>query len=95
MADSNIIKTEVQGIAASTIIAEFATIKKKLEQLQDTVNPDPDTQLMSRKEVARFLDISLPTLHAWSKNGILTSYRIGNKIRYKKHEVLEALQALK
>jgi len=44
--------------------------------------------------VAKRLQISLPTLHAWTKNNILKSYRIGNKVRYKKDEVLKGLQSI-
>lgn len=50
--------------------------------------------LLSRTETAEMLSISLVSLWAWSKNGIIPSYRIGNKVRYKKLEVLKALQQI-
>jgi len=48
--------------------------------------------LLSRKEVADYLKISLPTLHNYQKSEILKSHRIGNRVLFKKGEVMEALQ---
>lgn len=47
--------------------------------------------LLSRKDTAELLCISLPTLHDWTKNGIVKAHRIGNRILYKLNEVNEAL----
>lgn len=49
--------------------------------------------LLNRFEVVKFLKISLPTLNNWTKQGILQSYRIGNRVLYKESEVIEALRA--
>src|SRR5436190_991379 len=48
--------------------------------------------LLSRAEVAKTLKISFPTLHDWTKQGWLQSYKIGNRILYKSNEVEDALQ---
>lgn len=55
--------------------------------------PPPDNQndLITRKETAALLGITLPTLHAWSVQGKLKAYHIGTRVRYKKSEVLKAL----
>lgn len=89
-----ITKTEIQGIEAKTLLDHFQNLETRLSELQKAVTPQPDTHLLTRQEVAKWLDISLPTLHAWTKNGILQAYRIGNKVRYKKSEVLDALQTI-
>jgi len=47
---------------------------------------------LTRGEVANFLKISLPTLHRYTKDGVLKSYRIVGKIRYKLEEVENALK---
>jgi excisionase family DNA binding protein len=47
---------------------------------------------LTRSEVAHFLKISLPTLHRYTKDGVLKSYRIVGKVRYKLQEVEEALK---
>lgn len=55
--------------------------------------PPPDSQndLITRKETATLLGITLPTLHAWSVQGKLKAYHINTRVRYKKGEVLKAL----
>lgn len=86
--------TQIQSIEASELLTRFDKLDNRLNQLQETVKPQPETHLLTRQEVAKWLDISLPTLHAWTKSQILQAYRIGNKVRYKKDEVLNALQSI-
>jgi len=49
-------------------------------------------KLLSRKEVAELLRISLPTLNNYKNSGILKFHRIGNRVLFKRGEVMEALQ---
>jgi excisionase family DNA binding protein len=49
------------------------------------------TDYMARNEVARLFGISLVTVHDWTNKGILTAYKIGNKVFYKRVEVENAL----
>lgn len=51
--------------------------------------------LLSRKDTARTLCISLPTLHEWTKTGIIKAYRIGGRILYKVTEIDDALEEIK
>ena len=50
--------------------------------------------LLTREEAAQMLSISLVTLWKYTKNDIIPAYRIGTKIRYKKSEILLALQQM-
>ncbi|MBN8641122.1 MAG: helix-turn-helix domain-containing protein [Flavobacteriales bacterium] len=56
-------------------------------------NPDND-QLLTREETAKMLSVSLVTLWSWTKSDIIPAYRIGNKVRYKKAEVITALRQM-
>lgn len=47
---------------------------------------------ISRKEAAKFLGISLPTLSLWSKTGVIVSYRISSCVRYKREELEKSLR---
>lgn len=47
---------------------------------------------LSRKEVAKLLRVTLPTLHQWTKEGILPSYKIGTRVLYKECEVKATLE---
>jgi excisionase family DNA binding protein len=62
-------------------------LKEQNFQLQNT---DED-QILTREEAAKMLSVSLVTLWTWDKKDILQTYRIGNKIRYKKSDLLNAL----
>lgn len=58
---------------------------------QTTTTENPN-ELLTRKEVCELLHITLPTLHDWTKEGVITGYRINTRVRYKKSEVLATLQ---
>jgi excisionase family DNA binding protein len=79
-----------------------------IEQLQNFINDavktgfeqtktqEPDkTNLLTRKQVCTLLNITPPTLHEWTRNGTVTAYKIGTRIRYKENEVLKTLQRVK
>lgn len=80
-------------------IDEFEAIQKEWMRQVLTEIPnneqEKDNQLLTRKETAGLLQVSLVTLDDWSKKGFLQSYRIGNRIRYKKEEVEKSLQQVK
>jgi excisionase family DNA binding protein len=56
------------------------------------VNENKQSDYLSRKEVAKLLKITLPTLHDWTKLGYLKSYKIGTRVLYKQCEVIETLE---
>lgn len=83
---------QIQGINAETLIGKIKEIvKNAIPQPQPQTTTD---KLLTRKEVCKLLQISLVTVHNWTKQGILNPYRIGNKLRFKESEVLEALQSV-
>lgn len=49
-------------------------------------------ELVTRQEAANLLGISLPTLHHYSKHGVVPAYRIGSRVRFKKTELLDCLK---
>jgi excisionase family DNA binding protein len=51
-------------------------------------------QLLTRKQTADFLCISLPTLHDWTKTGIIQAHRIGNRVLYKFEEINNSLSQI-
>lgn len=53
-----------------------------------------EIELLTRKETAKLLRVSLPTLHDWTKRGIIKGYRIEGKVYYKKSEIEESLTAI-
>lgn len=66
-------------------------VKNEIEKL-NLSKPETITEYITRKDTAGILGISLPTLNDWSKRGIIPSYRIASRVRYKRAEVLNSLQ---
>ena len=69
---------------------------KKTYSLQEHIKKQvpqslKDGKFISRKETAKLLHISLPTLNEWTKEGKLKSYRIGTRILYKPDEIMESV----
>ncbi|MBS7230361.1 helix-turn-helix domain-containing protein [Flavobacterium psychroterrae] len=64
-----------------------------LKGFANTLQPDNE-QLLTREETAKMLSVSLVTLWDWTRKDLIPAYRIGNKVRYKKGEVFEALQKM-
>lgn len=73
------------------IIKEVLTENKESQ----SIPKQTDTTYLNRFEVVDYLKISLPTLNNWTKQGILQSYRIGNRVLYRKNEIESALTATK
>ncbi|MBK8564929.1 MAG: helix-turn-helix domain-containing protein [Saprospiraceae bacterium] len=51
-------------------------------------------ELMTRKQAAKALSISLGTLDTWSREGRITKVRNGGIVRFKKSELLAAFKSL-
>ncbi|SFZ90259.1 DNA binding domain-containing protein, excisionase family [Flaviramulus basaltis] len=74
--------------AIKNVLHEAVT-QAVLEQLNPTKKQTP--KLFSRENTADILCVSLPTLHEWTKEGIISSYRIGGRVLYKEDDILNAL----
>lgn len=81
-------KLEIHSISADVLLKRFDAIEDLLSKNQ---NENPKEKLLTRNETAALLGVSLVTLHSWVKLNILKGYRIGNKVRFKEHEVMGSL----
>lgn len=93
MTNTNISAIQIQGINAEQLLQRFDNLESQIKALQAV--PQPQTEkLLTRFEVSSLLGVSLVTVHNWKKSGILTAYRVGNKVRFKESEVFASLQAI-
>ncbi|WP_347173637.1 helix-turn-helix domain-containing protein [Polaribacter uvawellassae] len=84
--------TQVHHINQEDLLQSFLSgVEQKLNSFKENFQPKKPTVWISRKEVGEILSISLVSVDAWTKKGILTAYRIGNKKRFKRTEVENAL----
>jgi len=68
------------------------TVRDEVERLTQSLTPPPSTEFITRKETAQKIGVSLVTLNEWTKTGIVTGYRIGTRVRYKRHEIENSLR---
>ncbi|CAM3401244.1 helix-turn-helix domain-containing protein [Zobellia roscoffensis] len=70
-------------------------VRSELQELKNDFQPKAPTEYLTRKETKDLLRIDLSTLSTHTKNGLLQSYGIGNRVLYKRSEVEKAIQELK
>ncbi len=58
---------------------------------KNSVKEIKEEELLSREETSNLLKINLSTLWRWTKDGKLSAYGIGNRVFYKKDEILNSL----
>ncbi|WP_159800375.1 helix-turn-helix domain-containing protein [Flavobacterium sp. MK4S-17] len=79
--------TELKALIKETVKEEFlAVLNEQKENSQKK-----STELLTRKETSAMLGISLTTLHAWMREGILPYYRINSRIRFKSEDIQNIL----
>ena len=84
---------QIQGITAEMLLQRFDNLERQIKELK-TPKPQPTDKLITRFEASMLLGVSLVTIHNWTKSGVLTAYRVGNKVRFKENEVLDSLQQI-
>lgn len=71
------------------------SVKQEFNQLKEEILCKTPTQYLTRKQVAKMLDINLTTLNNWTNRGVLISYGIQGRVYYKRDEVERAFIELK
>ena len=75
---------ELTGIINHAVIEAVKKIQPPASTLQREI-------LLTRKETADKLKISLVTLNDWTKRGLIQSYLIGGRVLYKESEIEASL----
>jgi excisionase family DNA binding protein len=78
-----------------TGLIEAAVERTVRPMIEAAVRPPHSPKLLTRQETARFLGVSLPTLHEWTMGGQITANRIGTRVRYYQTDVEGALNQIK
>ena len=84
-------RVEIDSMDASEIRYGFDLIREELEAIKEKVATGGNTILLTPNEVCEWLKISKPTLCDWSKKMILKKYKFGNRVYYKKEEIIQSL----
>ncbi len=79
------LKTEISEDVFNRVAPLFNSAKTETQPIQ----------LLTRKQAAQLLGVSLPTILDWTKTGKITGYRIASRIRYKRNELENSLSKIK
>lgn len=77
------------------VIRQAVREELKTFLLEFQVHKDDTDVLLSRAEACELLKVSLTTLWNWTKSNKVIAYSMGNRIFYKKKELLESLTKLR
>ncbi len=83
---------EIDNINGGELHERFDRLESKFTDILSWIKRNPETKLLTRKQVCEMLGISLVTLSAWCDRGVIPSYKVGNSVRFKESEVLESLK---
>ena len=64
-------------------------VESRFNQLLN--NQENGKDFLTRKETADFFGVSIVTIHNWVKEGIISSYKLGNRTYFKRSELVEQL----
>lgn len=86
----------ITNVSMDELIAQFREVIKDevcaAANKQEPVKAEVD--LITIKEVMSILNVSRVTVDSFSRRGLLKAYRLGTRVRYKRHEVYECLQQI-
>jgi excisionase family DNA binding protein len=76
-------------------LEQLAEALKPLLELQKPTAPtEPENEFITREQACELLSINKTSLWKHSKSGRLKSYGIGNRVLYRKDEVLQAVKPI-
>jgi len=72
----------------------YQSVRKAISEIENARTPtDERDQLLTRKEAAEYLKITLPTLRKHTIAGVVRCHEIGSRILYKRKELESALRS--
>ncbi len=88
---NQIITTSYEPDEFQKLIADCVSRTVKIEVASILSIPKSAKEILTRQETAELLDISLPTLHDYTKKGFIIAFKLGNKVRYKISDINDSL----
>ena len=93
MKTTTIVTTEISIDELTELISD--KLIDKIEHYLKDVNKSQNELLLTRKEVANYLRVSITTIHHWMEYEILDPIRIGNRVYFKKQDILDLVEKRK
>jgi hypothetical protein len=81
---------QIEGLEAQTLLGRLHIIKTEIDELRQELKKQP-TDFLTRADVGNMFNVSLVTVSDWTAKGILKSYKLANRVYYKRGEIEQAL----
>jgi hypothetical protein len=81
---------QIENLEAQTLLSRLHIIKTELLELRQDLKKQP-TDFLTRSDVANMFTVSLVTVSDWTAKGFLKSYKLANRVYYKRGEIEQAL----
>lgn len=85
----------LKGTTEDNLLDKIKTVVREVLAETKEEPAEPENKLLTVAETSQLLKIDRTTLWKWTKDGKLKRYGIGNRVYYKKSEVLESIISLK
>ena len=82
----------LNGISLEQLVEALKPLLQPQKKVSESLQPE--NELLTREQVCKLLSINKTTLWKHTKSGKLKSLGLGNRVYYKKNEVLEAVKHL-
>lgn len=72
------------------------SVKTQIQELVNATNNEQQKnngELLTRRETADFFKVSLVSIHAWTNDGIIKPYKVGNRTYFKKSELMKVVES--
>ncbi len=91
MIKREIVQVENISVEELTEIIAEKLVDKLEKKIATLISNQNDEELLTRTETAKILKVELTTLWSWTKKGKITAYGIGNRVYYKRGEIMKSL----
>ena len=81
-------REDLERLVKEALSSEF---QKMMGMINNLEGNRTKSDLMTREEVSKLLNVSLVTLHNWEKRKVLVSRKVGGRVLYLRDEVYSRL----
>jgi hypothetical protein len=81
-------REDLERLVKEALSSEF---QKMMVMINNIEGNKTKSDLMTREEVSKLLNVSLVTLHNWEKKKVLVSRKVGGRVLYLRDEVYSRL----
>ena len=64
-------------------------IKEEISSALASQGPNAVDELLTRKDTAKYLGVTMPTLNSWEKKGYIKAKRLGSRVYFYKSKLLK------